>query len=65
MKDGSYPIWSMLRLVATSTQGKNAAQALATAAQRMMSFGSGAIQPDFVPYNQVTVFSRPLHSDGR
>jgi hypothetical protein len=54
--NGSYPIWSMLRLVSTSTSGLTAAQTLASAAQTQVTFGSGATQPDFVPYSQMKVF---------
>ena len=55
VKDGTYPIWSMLRLVSYAG-GQAAAQTLAAAAQAQVSFGAGATQPDFVPFNQLNVF---------
>ena len=55
VKDGTYPLWSMLRLV--SYKGNEAvAQTLATKVQNMVSFGPGATNPDFVPYSQMNVF---------
>jgi hypothetical protein len=56
VKDGTYPVWSMLRLVSTSSASQAVAQAIATAEQGMVSFGSGATQPDFVPASQLNVF---------
>jgi hypothetical protein len=56
VKDGSYGIWSMLRLVSTSSAAQTVAQTIASAEQGMVSFGSGATQPDFVPASQLNVF---------
>jgi hypothetical protein len=50
IKNGSYPIWSKLRLAATPT-GAAGASALATAAQTYVS----PQQPDFVPINQLLI----------
>jgi len=50
VKNGSYPIWSKLRLAAT-TNGEAGASALANAAQNFVS----PSQPDFVPINQVFI----------
>jgi hypothetical protein len=55
VSDGTYPIWSTLRLVSYSA-GASAAKTLATAAQNMVSFGTGATHPDFVPFAQLNVF---------
>jgi len=61
VKNGSYPIWSKLRLAATPT-GAAGASALATAAQSYVS----PQQPDFVPINQLLVvrshFAPPYNS---
>jgi hypothetical protein len=54
--DGSYPIWSELRLVSTSAAGLAGAQALAGFAQSQVSFGAGATQPDFITANNLNVF---------
>jgi len=51
--DGSYPIWSFLRLVCTtSCTGANNLQA---AAQSFVSFGSATSTPDFVPVASIGV----------
>ena len=55
IKDGSYPIWSMLRLVTTGGN-ESVAQDLATKAQSRIVFGGVNANPDFVPFNQMTVF---------
>jgi hypothetical protein len=49
--DGTYPIWSLLRLVTTNTTVEATAANLATAAG---SF-SGSSHPDFVPYASLNV----------
>lgn len=52
VKDGSYPIWSILRLVSDPTgAGHTGAVALAAAAQKFLS----PSQPDFVPTSQLAV----------
>lgn len=62
--DGSYPIWSELRLISTSAQGLTAATALAGFAQAQVSFGAGATQPDFITPASLSVihshFGRPF-----
>jgi hypothetical protein len=50
VKNGSYPIWSKLRLAAVPA-GQTGASALATAAQTYVS----PIQPDFVPIKQAFI----------
>jgi hypothetical protein len=55
VKDGSYPVWSMLRLV-TTPGNQTIAQGLADKAQAMVSFGSTTSLPDFVPFSQMNVF---------
>ena len=50
IKNGSYPIWSKLRMAATPA-GQAGASALSTAAQSYVS----PQQPDFVPVNQLLV----------
>jgi hypothetical protein len=61
VKNGSYPIWSKLRLAATNT-GEAGASALATAAQTYVS----PLQPDFVPIKQLEIvrshFAPPFNS---
>ncbi len=54
--DGSYPIWSFVRLVAigTSGNGYNAASALAGVGPNFVSFGSPTGLPDFVPTTAVS-----------
>jgi ABC-type phosphate transport system substrate-binding protein len=56
VKDGTYPIWSELRFVSTSSAGLTAAQNLATFATNQVSFGTGTTQPDFIPDAQLNVF---------
>jgi hypothetical protein len=56
--NGTYPIWSFLRLVtsgAANTAAAQAASALATAAQSFVSFGGAASQADFIPAANATV----------
>jgi hypothetical protein len=55
VKDGTYPIWSLLRLVTTSSSASTYAGYLATAAQSYVSFGTSTSQPDFVPYSSLAV----------
>lgn len=45
--DGTYPIWSLLRLVTLGSGATSSAQGLAQAAQQFVS----ATTPDFVPFN--------------
>ena len=54
--DGSYPIWSFLRLVclAPGSVGCAAANALASSAQNFVSFGAVTSNPDFVPVASTT-----------
>jgi hypothetical protein len=62
VKNGSYPIWSKLRLAATSA-GQTGAAALATAAQNYIS----PSQPDFVPTSQLLIvrshFAPPFNAN--
>ncbi len=51
--DGSYPIWSLLRLVTTSTSVQSTASALATAAGTFST--PGGSNPDFLPYANLSV----------
>lgn len=53
--DGSYPIWSELRLVSTSSAGLTAAQTLAGYAQAE-STTPGGLQPDFITAPNLNVF---------
>ena len=61
VKNGSYPIWSKLRLAAVPA-GQAGAQALSSAAQSYVS----PQQPDFVPVNQLLIvrshFAPPYNS---
>ena len=56
IKDGTYPLWSTLRLVTLNEAATTVAQTMANAAQNLVSFGPGATNPDFVPFNQMNVF---------
>jgi hypothetical protein len=62
VKNGSYPIWSKLRLAATPA-GQAGAAAVATAAQNYIS----PSQPDFVPTSQLLIvrshFAPPFNSN--
>ncbi len=56
--DGSYPIWSFLRLVCTgrgTSAACTAANSLTTATQSFVTFGAATSQPDFVPIASATV----------
>jgi hypothetical protein len=56
--DGSYPIWSFLRLVCTgrgTSAACAAANSLTTAAQSFVTFGAAKSQPDLVPIASATV----------
>lgn len=63
VKNGSYPIWSKLRLVATTASGKTGAAALAAAGQNFIS----PTQPDFVPTSQLLItrshFAPPFNAN--
>jgi hypothetical protein len=52
VKDGSYPIWTMLRFVSyPGTEGATVAAELASGAQKLLS----PTQPDFVPLDELAV----------
>jgi hypothetical protein len=52
VKDGSYPIWTMLRFVSyPGTEGATVAAELASGAQKFLS----PTQPDFVPLDELAV----------
>jgi hypothetical protein len=53
--DGSYPIWSMLRLVNTGGSASAAVTALAQSAGLYISFGGTNSRPDFVTPASLTV----------
>jgi hypothetical protein len=56
--DGSYPIWSFLRLVCKgsgTSAACTAANALTTAGQSFVTFGGATSIPDFVPISSATV----------
>jgi hypothetical protein len=59
VRDGSYPIWSILRYVCDSSVGANnsctAVNTLFNATQSFVSFGTDASQPDFVPLSSLPV----------
>ena len=55
VKDGTYPVWSMLRLVSYDA-GTPAAATMALAAQLLDHFGSDTTHPDFVPLLQLRAF---------
>lgn len=52
--NGSYPIWSFLRLVTADTTSKDNADALATATQSYVSFGSTSATPDFISKSTIS-----------
>lgn len=62
IKNGSYPIWSKLRIVTTTLNPNNNAAALVAAAQSFIS----PSQPDFVPISQLLIvrshFAPPYNS---
>lgn len=53
--DGTYPIWSLLRLVTTNSSAATVASTMASAAANFVSFGSSTSQPDFIPYASLVV----------
>jgi hypothetical protein len=53
--DGTYPIWSLLRLVTTASGATTAAQDLATGAQIFGAPGVTATHPDFIPFTSLHV----------
>jgi hypothetical protein len=53
--NGSYPIWSKIRLVNLGSSASAGATALATAAQNFSTFGSATSHPDFVLTNSLNV----------
>lgn len=53
--DGSYPIWSMIRLVGLGTTAPAGVSSLATAAQNFVSFNSTTARPDFITPSALTV----------
>jgi hypothetical protein len=53
--NGTYPIWSMLRLVTTSPIATVAARQLATSAQTLVPTGTPTSRPDFVQTANLTV----------
>ena len=53
--DGTYPIWSLLRLVTTASGATTAAQDLAAGAQIFGAPGITATHPDFLPYTSLHV----------
>jgi hypothetical protein len=55
--NGSYPIWSLLRLVTVTsdTTGTTNAQTLSTATQNFVSFNSTTARPDFITVPNLTV----------
>jgi len=56
--DGTYPIWSLLRLVTVTSAATTAAENLASATDDFVSFGSTNSRPDFVtPVNMNVVRS--------
>jgi hypothetical protein len=59
VRDGSYPVWSILRYVCDSSVGANnscsAVNTLFNATQSFVSFGTDASQPDFVPLSSLPV----------
>jgi len=67
--DGTYPIWSLIRLVSDSSSPITpAVQTLAADTQSYVSFGLATSQPDFIPYNSLAVerahFATPGTSSG-
>jgi hypothetical protein len=60
LQNGNYPIWSLLRLVTTSTTHSiyyTAANLLAYAAQNFVPAGTTTARPDFVPFRNASVSS--------
>ncbi|ADV83296.1 hypothetical protein [Terriglobus saanensis] len=55
VQDGTYPIWSLLRLVTVDTTATANAVALSNAAQAFVSSGTSTSRPDFVTANRLTV----------
>jgi hypothetical protein len=53
--NGTYPIWSLLRLVNLGSSPLSGVTSLANAAHAFVSTGSTTSRPDFVPSNQMTV----------
>jgi len=53
--NGSYPIWSMLRLVTASSSAPTAITNLATAAQNFVPTGTTSSRPDFVKTSSLSV----------
>jgi ABC-type phosphate transport system substrate-binding protein len=53
--NGTYPIWSLLRLVNVGSTPLTAVNNLATSAQLFVSFGSSTSRPDFIVPSSLTV----------
>lgn len=53
--NGTYPIWSLLRLVNVGSTAPTAVTALATSAEAFVSFGSTTSRPDFIVPTSLTV----------
>jgi hypothetical protein len=53
--NGTYPIWSLLRLVNTDTTVSGTAATLAGAAQAFVTFNSTTAHPDFITPDKMTV----------
>jgi hypothetical protein len=53
--NGTYPIWSLLRLVSTGSTTPVAVTNLATSAQAFVSFGTTTSRPDFIIPSSLTV----------
>jgi hypothetical protein len=53
--DGSYPIWNEERLI-TSPSNANLAVLFSSYTKAQLSFGAGAVRPDYIPDSQLGVF---------
>lgn len=53
--NGTYPIWSLLRMVNTDTTISGTIQSLATSTQKFVSFNSTTARPDFIVPSQLQV----------
>lgn len=66
--NGSYPVYSLLRMVNTSTAISSTVSSLASAAQDFVSFGTDTSRPDFIrPSSMTTIrehFTPPLGLSG-
>jgi uncharacterized repeat protein (TIGR03803 family) len=61
--DGSYPLWNEERLI-SSPANSGLAATFASYTQSQLSFGDGAIRPDFIPDSQLNVFHMHFAPDG-